>query len=255
MNGFEISPKMKQINNLLLDNMIGIPYCLSKKGENLIVEVPKNHIDVTISILKGTFRDVVDIKKAYLMIDDLHDFIFVKPLVSESPIMTADGVFLPSPEKQIVDLCSDRENTDVCEESLQKEFQRAFEINEINIKRLVRYAGRKGEKDEIQNRIERLDKERIRIFGEIRSFCETRPIEKAWVFGSFSRMEERKDSDIDILVTFDKTSPIGLMQYSEMIIDLERLLSRKVDLVQDDSVKPFARKSIDQNKILVYERA
>ena len=31
----------------------------------------------------------------------------------------------------------------------------------------------------------------------ISDFCKTQPIEKAWVFGSFSRGEERDDSDVD----------------------------------------------------------
>ena len=34
----------------------------------------------------------------------------------------------------------------------------------------------------------------------IRDYFATLPIDKAWVYGSFARGEERPDSDIDIMV-------------------------------------------------------
>lgn len=39
------------------------------------------------------------------------------------------------------------------------------------------------------------------IINKVREFFKTKPIEKAWLFGSFSRGEEGPDSDVDILVT------------------------------------------------------
>ena len=68
-------------------------------------------------------------------------------------------------------------------------------------------------------------------------------------------MEERADSDIDILVDLDKTVPMGLLQYAKMINELEALLGRRVDMVERRSLKPFAQESINQDKVLVYERA
>ena len=35
----------------------------------------------------------------------------------------------------------------------------------------------------------------------ISNYFKTQPVEKAWVFGSFSRGEERADSDVDIMIT------------------------------------------------------
>ena len=37
----------------------------------------------------------------------------------------------------------------------------------------------------------------------IRQYLATQPIKKAWLFGSYSRGEERADSDIDILVEYN----------------------------------------------------
>ena len=39
-----------------------------------------------------------------------------------------------------------------------------------------------------------------------------------------------------------------------MYSDLKELLGREVDLVTDGSLKPFARNSVEQDKILIYER-
>lgn len=37
-------------------------------------------------------------------------------------------------------------------------------------------------------------------------------------------------------------------------MDLTELLERKVDLVENNGLLDFARKSVDQDKILIYER-
>ena len=85
-------------------------------------------------------------------------------------------------------------------------------------------------------------------------YFKTQPVLKAWIFGSFARGEERADSDVDILVVLDNSTPVGL-KFFGMYEDLKELLGRNVDLVVDRSLAPFARKSVDRDKILVYERA
>ena len=89
----------------------------------------------------------------------------------------------------------------------------------------------------------------------IQDYFSREPVKRAWLFGSFSRMEEKAESDIDILIDLDNTVPMGLLQYAGMINKLETLLGRKVDLVANGSVKPFALESINRDKILIYERA
>ncbi|MCQ2343952.1 MAG: nucleotidyltransferase domain-containing protein [Paludibacteraceae bacterium] len=44
----------------------------------------------------------------------------------------------------------------------------------------------------------------IPFIEDIRNFLSTQPIVKMWVFGSFSRGEERNDSDVDFLVQYDR---------------------------------------------------
>ena len=91
------------------------------------------------------------------------------------------------------------------------------------------------------------------IIDIICQYFSRKPIEKAWVSGSFSRGEQRPDSDIDILITFVPNTKMGL-QFFGMIDDLEKLLNRSVDLVVEGDLLPFAAKSANRDKKLIYER-
>lgn len=92
------------------------------------------------------------------------------------------------------------------------------------------------------------------MIPKIREYLATQPITKAWLFGSFSRGEETENSDVDILVDFDKNARIGLFKYAGIYGDLKELLGREVDLVQNGALKAFAVESAEQDKILIYER-
>lgn len=89
----------------------------------------------------------------------------------------------------------------------------------------------------------------------IADYFKSQPVTKAWLFGSYSRVEERPDSDVDIIVTLDKQANVGLFKLSAMLLDLEDLLQKRVDLVTDKGLLPFARETADRDKILIYERA
>ena len=91
------------------------------------------------------------------------------------------------------------------------------------------------------------------MIQKIAEYFKTQPVLKAWLFGSFSRGEETPLSDVDILVVVDHSQPVGLKFFS-MWNDLERLLDRKVDLVEEGELLPFAVDSSNQDKKLIYER-
>ena len=83
----------------------------------------------------------------------------------------------------------------------------------------------------------------------------TKPINRAWLFGSYSRGEETPESDIDILVDYDETNGIvSLFKIGGMLADLSKLVGIKVDLVESCGLKEFARQSVNRDKILIYER-
>ena len=87
----------------------------------------------------------------------------------------------------------------------------------------------------------------------IHDYLSTQPIQKAWVFGSFSRGEERPDSDVDILVSFIPGTHMGL-RFFGLALDLEKLLGRRIDLVVEGDLMPYAAATADHDKILVYDR-
>ena len=89
----------------------------------------------------------------------------------------------------------------------------------------------------------------------ITEYFKTQPVLKVWLFGSYARGEETPDSDVDLLVEFDHSSPIGLFAYAQMWRELQERLGRDVDLVEEGTLKPFAVESANRDKKLVYERA
>jgi len=88
----------------------------------------------------------------------------------------------------------------------------------------------------------------------IRDYFKTQPVEKAWVFGSFSRGEEREDSDIDIIISLIPGTRMGL-KFFAMNLELEDLLHRPVDLVIECDLLPFTEKTANRDKVLIYARA
>ncbi len=72
------------------------------------------------------------------------------------------------------------------------------------------------------------------------------------VFGSVARGEETETSDIDFLIDYDLSKispwfPAGLM------IDLEKLLNRKVDVVTTKSLHYFIRDKIIKEAIIAVD--
>ena len=92
------------------------------------------------------------------------------------------------------------------------------------------------------------------IINKLQEFFPAYPVEKAWIFGSYARGEETRKSDLDILVRFDKNATITLIDYAKIMNNLSDLLHKKVDLVQEGTLYKFAQESVENDKILVYER-
>jgi len=93
-----------------------------------------------------------------------------------------------------------------------------------------------------------------KIVNKVRSYFANQPVTKAWLFGSYARGEQRRNSDVDLLVEFDKDTKLGF-RFAGMVCELEDLLHRKVDLVVNGNILPFAQENVDRDKVLIYERA
>ncbi len=87
----------------------------------------------------------------------------------------------------------------------------------------------------------------------IADYFRTQPVQRAWLFGSFARGEETPLSDVDLLVQYSEGG-ISLLKHCAMINDLEELLDRPVDLIEEGTLLPFAVESANRDKKLIYER-
>jgi predicted nucleotidyltransferase len=75
-----------------------------------------------------------------------------------------------------------------------------------------------------------------------RSELSTLGLRSVEIFGSVARGEATPDSDVDLLVEFDR--PIGLFHFFRVQRRLEQILGCRVDLVMRDAVKPQLRERI-----------
>ena len=74
-------------------------------------------------------------------------------------------------------------------------------------------------------------------------------VKKIGVFGSYSRGEQRKGSDVDILVEFIEEP--SLFKFIRLENYLSDLLGIKVDLVMKNSLKPYIGKHILEEVIYI----
>ncbi|NSW93773.1 MAG: nucleotidyltransferase domain-containing protein [Bacteroidales bacterium] len=88
------------------------------------------------------------------------------------------------------------------------------------------------------------------------SLCKQHKVKELYVFGSILTSGFNKDSDIDLLVKFDK---VDILEYADNYFDfkekLEKLFGREIDLLENQAIKnPVFRKIIDRDKKIVYDR-
>jgi len=93
-----------------------------------------------------------------------------------------------------------------------------------------------------------------RNIDKLIKLCKKYKVTKLYVFGSVITEKFTKESDIDLLVTFDD---IDLQNYADNYFDLkfslEDLFKRKIDLLEEKAIKnPFFKKSINNSKKLIY---
>ncbi len=88
------------------------------------------------------------------------------------------------------------------------------------------------------------------------SLCKQHKVKELYVFGSVVTSKFNKDSDIDMLVQFDK---VDILEYADNYFDfkekLEKLLGREIDLLENQAIRnPIFRKILDRDKKIVYDR-
>ncbi len=76
-------------------------------------------------------------------------------------------------------------------------------------------------------------------------------IKRIGIFGSVAKQSEREESDIDLIVEFDR--PIGL-KFMSLAEYMEKLFGRKVDILTKDGIRNIRvkRVSTDIEKDIIY---
>ena len=76
-------------------------------------------------------------------------------------------------------------------------------------------------------------------------------VKRIGLFGSFSKGIQREDSDVDIIVEFEK--PIGL-KFVELADYIEYILGKKVSLLTPEGIKSIRIKNVaeDIKKSIIY---
>ncbi len=80
-------------------------------------------------------------------------------------------------------------------------------------------------------------------------FAKKFKVKEIAIFGSYVRDENKKNSDIDILVEFSE--PIGFFDFIDLEEYLKKLLGVKVDLVSKKALKPIIGKHILREAITI----
>lgn len=246
----DASPWMQEVARELIESCEGINHCIVQKGKNLEVQVYKGEIPQVLQALKASYPKVALAKDVQKIADTLDGFIFVAPMFSEAPLQELDGISVSSLEKELVDkICSGAEQS-----KLIRTFQSKVEAFSVNYNRLRRYASRRGVQKELEVILAALDTQRIHMISDIQRYLESTRVTRAWLFGSFARGEENETSDIDLLVDYDKSGGLSLLTIVRYKLDMEQLIGREVDLVENGYLKPFAVASAERDKYLIYER-
>jgi hypothetical protein len=87
----------------------------------------------------------------------------------------------------------------------------------------------------------------------IAEFCRKWEIRQLSLFGSVLRDDFGRDSDVDVLVSFQPDSTWDLLNLVDMREELMALFGREVDLVEEEGLRnPFRRSSVLSTRQVVY---
>jgi predicted nucleotidyltransferase len=90
---------------------------------------------------------------------------------------------------------------------------------------------------------------------QIRKLCEQHRVERLYAFGSVLTERFSDNSDVDFLYTFKNDIPLLdiVDYYFSFQDDLEKTLSRQVDLLSEKDLKnPYLTKEVNATKQLIY---
>ncbi len=124
-------------------------------------------------------------------------------------------------------------------------FQKSFESKEVlNLDESI--------KIEIRNLPKELRSKEIE--KKLAEICQKNGIVFMAIFGSFARGEQKKKSDIDIAIEFEKGSQKSLLDLVRIENELRKVFKRKVDLGIFSSLNPYIMEDVKKEMRIIYEK-
>jgi predicted nucleotidyltransferase len=90
-----------------------------------------------------------------------------------------------------------------------------------------------------------------KIKKKINPILKKHDVGRAAIFGSYARGEQKKKSDIDILIEFNNDASKSLFDLVGLHIDLEEKLKKKVDLVEYCMIFPRLKEKILSEQLII----
>ncbi|MDZ7587622.1 MAG: nucleotidyltransferase family protein [Patescibacteria group bacterium] len=84
----------------------------------------------------------------------------------------------------------------------------------------------------------------------IAKIAKTNHVSYLALFGSYARNEQKKNSDIDLLVEFNK--PVGLIHLIHTEHELEDTIGKKVDLITKAGLNKYIKPYIQDDLMPIY---
>ena len=122
--------------------------------------------------------------------------------------------------------------------------ERVYLGKNLNEKELQKEIG-KADKELLKNKItDDIEKIKLKIIRILRK----NNVKKAGIFGSYVRGEQKKNSDIDILIEPPQGIGFGFVG---IILELEKKLGRKVHLITYKFISPYIKESISKEEVRI----
>ncbi len=167
----EITHKKKSISQFINKNFPFANYCqwelshVNYFSQHLInfnilfVDVEKDALDAVYYALKEQYSKVMLISNLYGDISDFSDTIIIRPLISDSPTQKVKNCSVATLEKMLVDLATDKELISFQGNEIYTIIRTAFEKYTINQNTMLRYAGRKNKRREIEDILKTINRQ------------------------------------------------------------------------------------------------
>lgn len=89
--------------------------------------------------------------------------------------------------------------------------------------------------------------------NELNSYCKKNRIKKLSLFGSYLKNVYDQESDVDLLIEFERDTEYGLLDVARMERELSEIIGKKVDLRTPEELSRYFREIVVKEAQVKYE--